>query len=83
MDGEDGPRCKYCPLSAVSTHLALCVWGRIRLIVFLWQEAPTLQQSKPLSRRSAKVVPLFLRVGLDRWDDVSVAPVLVIQNVSD
>lgn len=52
-------------------------------VVFPWEEAPSLKQSKTLSRRSGKVVPLFLRVGLDWMDDVSVAPVLMMQNFSD
>lgn len=53
------------------------------MIVLLWQEAPSPEQSKPLGRKGGKVVPLFLRVGLSGTDDVSVAVVLMMQNTSD
>ena len=72
------PTAALC-LSAVSIHLGLCVRAGIRLIVVPRQETPSPEQSEALGGFSGKGVHLFLRVGTDWTDNVSVAPVLVMQ----
>lgn len=64
----------------MSNFLTLCVRGGFRLIIVTWQIAPSPEQSHTLGRRGGEVVPLFLRVGLDWTDNVSVAPILMRQN---
>lgn len=70
---------QYFHKSPMFSLLTLCVQGGIRLIIVTWQIAPGPEQSQTLRRGSGEIVPLFLRVGLDWADNVSVGPVLPVK----